>query len=503
MKILVIGNETPNTDLRTTVLARQNKSINNGLISNIDSIGIIDAGYYHTSVADLSPGQIVQLAEKFDLVKLLDQPKESYPHYKSFVTTLRLFCDMESEGLNVEFRQNKSSVQFLWWRDYLKTNKAICFYPFLALINDTEYTNICPQGNRVPIKKAENIINWQTDEDYLVLRKKMLAGELNPTHCYECYDREAVGEESTRQFETLEWVSRLNIDAPQDLLKFESPIYYEVRPSNICNIMCRTCDDHHSHLIEREWKKINIPLLPHKLQNKDFGNINFNSLEKIYVGGGEATIMPEFYSFLRKCIDQNKTNFELYIGTNGMKISETLLSLLDHFKHVCFSFSFDGYKKVNDYIRWGSDFDTIVTNSQRVRERGFKVALQTVFSTFSISRMHEVFQFYDQEYPDSGLLVQVGLGQNDIFMPFNHPCPELVIESMRLCQETNMYYQNGRSIKSMVDLILAHYSSPSYNCNIDKLQEFYQFNGKLDQARNSNLADYIPELAEARKLYNI
>jgi sulfatase maturation enzyme AslB (radical SAM superfamily) len=213
--------------------------------------------------------------------------------------------------------------------------------------------------------------------------------------------------------------------------------------------------------------------------------------------------MPEFYSFLRKCIDQNKTNFELYIGTNGMKISETLLSLLDHFKHVCFSFSFDGYKKVNDYIRWGSDFDTIVTNSQRVRERGFKVALQTVFSTFSISRMHEVFQFYDQEYPDSGLLVQVGLGQNDIFMPFNHPCPDLVIDSMRRCQETNMYYQNGRSIKSMVDLILAHYLTPSYNCNNDKLQEFYQFNDKLDQARNSNLADYIPELAEARKLYNI
>jgi hypothetical protein len=38
---------------------------------------------------------------------------------------------------------------------------------------------------------------------------------------------------------------------------------------------------------------------------------------------------------------------------------------------------------------------------------------------------------------------------------------------------------------------------------LDKLREFYHYNDKLDAARGSNLKDYIPELAQARKTYNL
>ena len=36
--------------------------------------------------------------------------------------------------------------------------------------------------------------------------------------------------------------------------------------------------------------------------------------------------------------------------------------------------------------------------------------------------------------------------------------------------------------------------------NIDSLKQFFEFNDKLDQSRNIKLADYIPELEQARKL---
>lgn len=501
MKNLVIGNETEDTDVRTSILAQRQKSKNHGLIGNVSNLNIYESGFYHTSLADLSPGQIVKIANEFDSIILLDQPKSSYPHYKSFVTTLRLFIDLEEKGCNVSFRNNKSSQTFLKWKEYLNKNKAFCFYPFLTLVDDTEYTNICPKNRHVPIKKAADIIDWQTDKEYLQIRQDMLDGKLNHKICEECYNREAVGEESTRQFETLEWANRLDFNEPDDFFSIKNPIYYEIRPSNICNIMCRTCNDHHSHLIEQEYRRIQIPLVSNPtLKNTNFDNIKFESLEKIYVGGGEATIMPEFYNFLRNCIKNGHTNFDLYIGTNGMKISETLLSLLSNFRHVCFSFSFDGYQKTNDYIRWGSDFETIVSNSRLVRERGFTVALQTVFSMYSITRMHEVFQFYDKEFPHSGLLVQVALDQDNIFMPFNHPRPDLVVDSMKLCQETNIYYQNGRSIKSMIDLMINHYSNPDYRCDLDLLDKFYKFNDKLDNSRNSKLIDYLPELDQGRYL---
>lgn len=501
MKILALGNETPDTDRRTSALALGNHSVNYGLISSAD-IEIHNDGYYHTSVADLTPGEIVELAKKFDSILLLDQPVDSYPNYKTFVTTIRLIDDLEVSGINVSYRDNLNAANFIQWRAFLKENKSFCFYPFLSLVDNIGSTTVCPKS-RTAITTHDKIVNWRTDPHYTEIRNNMIAGTQMRDHCWDCYDRELEGEESTRQYETLEWTQRLNLKTPEDFLNFDSPIFYEIRPSNKCNIMCRTCDDGHSHLIEREWKSIGIPLMPWKFNNTPFDKINFKTLQRIYIGGGEPTVMPELYQFLSKCIEAGNTDFELNIGTNGMFFSDKLVALFDQFTNVCFSFSYDGYKQVNDYIRWQSDFDTIVDNGRMLRSRGHRIGLQTVFSMYSISRMHEVFEFYDQEYLGDGLLVQVGKGLDDIYMPFNHPRPDLVVESMRRCQQTKMYYMNGRSIKSMVDLILEYYSNPSYNCNVDKLREFYEYNDKLDKSRNSNLADYIPELAEARKLYNL
>ena len=264
--------------------------------------------------------------------------------------------------------------------------------------------------------------------------------------------------------------------------------------------MCRTCDDVRSHLIEQEWKTIGIPVQSITFNNTPFDKINFDTAKRIYVGGGEPTVMPEFYDFLRKCINNNFTDFELVIGTNGMKFSDTLLDLLDQFSDVCLSVSFDGYGCTNDYIRWGSNFDTIVNNSQRALARGNKISVQTVFSIYSITRMHEIYEFYDREFPESGLLVNIAGGQNDIFMPYHHPRPDLVVESMKKCQQTNIYYMNGRSVKSMVDLTLDYYANPNYQVNTKLLKKFFEHNDKLDAARGTKLGDYLPELEEGRAL---
>jgi organic radical activating enzyme len=411
--------------------------------------------------------------------------------------------DLDLNGNNVVYRNNTNAQQFMYWRNFLKENKSFCFYPFLALVDNIDSTCICPKSRKV-ITQLKDITNWHTDPDYGKLREKMIAGELNPEHCSDCYAREAEGQESTRQYETLEWTERIHATSIDDFISVKTPMYYEIRPSNKCNIMCRTCDDGHSHLIEKEWKKYGeIPLVEWRFTNTVWDKIDFTNIEKIYVGGGEPTIITEFYDFLRKCIAEGKTDFELAIGTNGMKFSNTLVELLDQFSKVVLSFSYDGYKKVNDYIRWGSDFDTVVANAQMLQSRGHKIALQSVFSMYSITRMYEVFEFYDREYPMSGLLVQVGAGQDDTFMPFNHPCPDLVLESMQRCQQTKTYYANGRSIKSMIDLIIDHYSKPDYKVDVELLRKFYEFNDKLDRYRNSQLDDYIPELAEARQLYGV
>jgi hypothetical protein len=495
-KILVLGNETVDTDQKVSKLAQINGTVNHGLI-NDPAFEPVAPGYYHTTVSDLQSGPIIKMAKKFDNIVMLNQAKKTYPHFKSFVTTFRLMQDLEQQGHIVEYRDNPHNKDIIYWYNLVRENKSFCFYPFVNLVDNHDQTSICCK-NADPIKKRSDIVNWQTDPDYNKIRDRMIAGVLDTTQCRMCYARESEGIESCRQFETVETAMRLNVKTMEEFRNFTHPTDYELRPSNKCNIMCRMCTDQYSHLIEKEWKIIGIPLIGKKLKNVSFGDIHIETARRIYVAGGEPTIMTEFYDFLEKCIVHGRTDFELLIGSNGMKISNKLLRLLDHFSDVTFSLSIDGYKQVNDYIRWGSKFDTIITNSRTLREHGHKIGLQAVFSMYNVTRMHEVFEFYDDEFPNSTTLCQPADFRGDIMLPHYYPEPDAVLRSMERCTKTNVYHGNGRSSGTMVDSLISIYTN-NYQCNTQKLKEFFEFNDRLDQSRNSKLADYIPELALARK----
>lgn len=497
-KILCLGNETTDTDILTLELAAQAGMRNHGLID--DPLFVpCDHGYYHTSVLDLNEGEIRNLAQHFDTVIWLDQSQDSYPHFKTFLRTFRLIKHLEQIGTKVQYLENKNSQIINYWWNFLRTNKSFCHHPFLALIPvQGDKTNICPKTEYM-IKSVQDISDWRTDPDYRQLRDKMLAGKKLYMHCADCYDKESKGVESTRQFETLEWAVKMQLKNEQDFDQVPDPVFYEIRPSNKCNIMCRMCDDARSHLIEKENISLGKELIPWRFQDLPFEKIKLETLQRIYVGGGEPTIMTEFYNFLENCIAQNKTDFELCIGTNGMKFSNKLIDLLSHFDDVVLSVSFDGHGIVNDYIRWKSDFGTVVNNANMMKSLGHKIGLQTVPSMYNLTSLHKLFEFFDQEFPDSSCLVQAAQSPHGL-EPWNHPCPDLVVASMEQCFKTNTYLANGRSCQGYIEGIHAFYSNPDYVCNPVLLKRFFQYNDQLDQARNSRLGDYIPELENARKL---
>jgi sulfatase maturation enzyme AslB (radical SAM superfamily) len=262
------------------------------------------------------------------------------------------------------------------------------------------------------------------------------------------------------------------------------------------------CDDRHSHLIEEENKKIGwkINTDESKLQAFPYERINYDTVERIYWAGGEPTVMPEFYAFLRDCIKNKQVDFDLNIGTNGLKISDSIWNLLKEFPRVTFSISIDGYKKVNDYIRWLSDFDTIRANCFKVQEEGHVLAFQTVFSVWNATRIHEIFEFYDRDFPGCNTLVQPAGSIGNIMSPWHNPLREQVLESMYRSRETQVYYNNGRNTNHLVDEIIGRYENHQFSPDI--LKSFFRYNDKLDQSRGSRLEDYIPELAEARHKFD-
>jgi hypothetical protein len=115
---------------------------------------------------------------------------------------------------------------------------------------------------------------------------------------------------------------------------------------------------------------------------------------------------------------------------------------------------------------------------------------------YNVTNLHLLLEYLDIEFPHAGLYLQVN--HFSFQSAFNHPNAEIVLESLERCKKTRSYYSDGRSAKTTIDSLFDHYSNnPKFNPNI--LRSFFEYNDKLDQARNVQLGDYIPELEECRK----
>lgn len=503
-KILCLGSNTQNTDDIVSELAANNNTINHGLVSD-DTFIPVNAGYYHTSITDLPSGGIIDLSKCFDQVVLLDQAKEEWNHWKSLLSTYKIMLELDKLGRNTVFADNKNVQRLIQFDEFIKTNKSFCIYPWVAHTdtNGTGSLTLCARST-VSVVKWSDIKDWKTNPELTNIRQKMLAGEKLPEHCNKCYEYEDKGVDSYRIHETKEWVSKLNIHSIEDLDNITNPKYYEVRLTNKCNLMCRSCKPTFSHLIEREARVHNIaPIIPTKSSKFEYSKldqINIESLDpsmRVYLTGGEPTVIADVYRFMENCIAAGKTDFEFTLGTNAIKISEKFIELTDHFTNLNFSVSMDGYGKINDYWRWKSDWDTLVNNTKLLQSRGHSISINTVPGIYNVTNLHLLYEFLDREFPLTTVYLQ--LNYEPIQSAWNHPNAEMVVESMRRCKQTKVYYSDGKSNKSMIDQFYEYYSN-NPKPDLEILKKFFEYNDKLDAARGSKLGDYIPELEECRKL---
>ena len=102
-KILCIGNNSENTDRRTHLLASENKTKNHGLVVNADFVPTA-AGYYHTTILDISFGGIVELAKQFDCIIMHDQPVEDWDHWKPLLNTYQIMLKLDCAGYNTIYK---------------------------------------------------------------------------------------------------------------------------------------------------------------------------------------------------------------------------------------------------------------------------------------------------------------------------------------------------------------------------------------------------------------
>lgn len=488
-KILCLGNNSEDTDIRTRAIATSNLQEYHGLITEI--IPIVD-GYYQTSVYDIEHGKLVEVIKLFDEVIILDQPKESWLDADAFYNTIRL-AELILKFVKVTYIDPSYGDVIVTFDQLVTTNKSFCIFPFIELLVNNGSTTVCCRSTK-PIVKLSELINFQTDIEYKKIRDSMLAGELLPEHCSTCYNYESKGMLSARQQETVEWAARLNLTSIDELANITSPAYYEVRASNVCNLQCRMCSPESSNLIEKEYKTIGIYENNSPIEYTDFKFIDFTNLKKLYVAGGEPTAMPEFYEFLQLCIEQNNTSFELVVNTNAVKFSKKILNLSAQFSNLTFIVSIDGLDSVNHYIRWPSDWTTIINNVHALKKQGHFICINITVSIYNITNLYLLLQFFDTEFPKTLVHGQLVGSVDDMLSPFLFPEP---VDTLNDIINLNCY-KNDPLLTSFIDGLIAHFSNTN-EVDVARLTKFFEFNDKLDSSRNIKLIDYIPELDNCRK----
>jgi sulfatase maturation enzyme AslB (radical SAM superfamily) len=118
------------------------------------------------------------------------------------------------------------------------------------------------------------------------------------------------------------------------------------------------------------------------------------SVKSIYLAGGEPLLEENNVKLLNYLIEHNLTP-ELNYNTNLTTITFKKLNYFElwkHFPKLELTVSVDGYKEVNDYVRFGSNYDRLIENIKTIKENvpHARIVINTVASNMSMHSLPEL-----------------------------------------------------------------------------------------------------------------
>lgn len=246
------------------------------------------------------------------------------------------------------------------------------------------------------------------------VRTTMLSGNI-PSSCSKCFDEEKQGVASKRMWETGLWIKD-GIDIPelvkqtqQDGTIPEKLVYLDLRLGHTCNLKCVMCSPHDSSRWVEDHKKLypkfQIKEVKEQMawdqnlfnnswhENPDFWKemyAQIPNLKQVYFAGGEPLMIKEHKLFLEEIIRQGYADKILVrYNTNGLLVTDEIIDLWKKFKLVKVGFSIDALEDRNWYIRYPSDWDTIVQNLHKLDNTpdNIQVSIATAIQILNIKHL--------------------------------------------------------------------------------------------------------------------
>jgi len=341
---------------------------------------------------------------------------------------------------------------------------------------------------------------WQSDYRKYLLNSFIDGKKIK--ECDACWNDEKKGTKSMRQFtnreygiignkKPLQYLSLLN---KVDMLHPED---YNLDITNLCNLKCYMCTGESSSRLLVENKALGIEDLNQKDYDHDEESLNYliqqiiqNKVRSITLQGGEPLINPKILTMLEKLSEQETAGkITVWITTNGTGYSDKIFQILEKFDKIKLIFSIDGTDKINDYLRFPSDFKTIESN--------VKEYIKLKNATFMLAYTVQNFNLlYIKDIIDFTIKYNIYLKLNILHTPtyLHHSVlpvktkKEALKRLYQIEKEKLIHVTNFDSLISQVETCL--------HDDISRELDFFKsIISKRDNHRQVRISNFLPELA--------
>ena len=337
-------------------------------------------------------------------------------------------------------------------------------------------------------------------------RKKLLDdhdnGVRNST-CNTCWHAEDAGIESTRQ--------RFNRQLKDVEVLESQPRIMILKPGNICNNACRSCNPHTSSM----WYKTDYALDDQGKTFKEYleffhkhktAYTNNDVLESRFAEwedniilwdmyGGEPMIVPLFFKLLNQAVASSTVKEKTFnVHTNGMVYKEDLVEKFSKFKSATIGFSIDAIGKKNDYIRYGSKWEDIIGNLKKYisdceKYHNVSISVRTTYTPWNIYYYDEIYDYFQKKLriPAFGIWCDDKPWNDVRYIP--KKVKELIIEKLsRYRNNDKMWIEKFSELKKWIATEPVDYD--------DLQNSFIDFNKKLDNIRKEKFEELFPEYSK-------
>jgi MoaA/NifB/PqqE/SkfB family radical SAM enzyme len=393
----------------------------------------------------------------------------------------------------------------------LKDSKTFCIYPWIHL-------HAYPTGEAYPCCHAEmaypvgnarfkTLEEIYRDAPMRELRKDMLNESPNPA-CGRCYEQEETGFFSGRKSANKHHghhVKRIDDD------RFQMS-YWDIRFSNLCNLSCRSC----GHIFSSSWYQDQA-----KLAGGDWKDRNrvlnyagrtetdmweqliphLDYVEQIYFAGGEPLMMEEHYNILDELERRGRFDVRLIYNTNFTHVKLKDRTVFDYWKKfdsVAVGASLDAMGPRAEYIRNGTDWSTVERNREHMLEICPNVDFY-ISPTVSIMNAWHLPVFH-REWFSRGLIRPQDLNVNILQDPAYYRIDIATPRYKDILRERfEEHLEWLRPLDALQRATVGFESAIKFMGAIDNthlLPEFWQRTRVLDQLRNQEILQVIPELRD-------